>query len=156
MVMTLIALLMTLLMPSIQAAMRLVDRAKCISQLNTMGTAMHAYWHENDVWPRRAKVACPFEWDDAMFDQLFTRFLTEPQLISKGRPHLILALHRAGRTPDEIREITGVARKTIDGYVTHFTTGTQAEGFDDYIGKDLSTAELCQMLGTWHAKHGSS
>lgn len=84
------------------------------------------------------------------------RFLTEPQLIAKGRPHLILALHRAGHSPDDIRAITGVARKTIDGYIAHFTIGTQAEGFDAYIGKDLSTAELCQLIGTWHARFSRS
>lgn len=81
------------------------------------------------------------------------RFLTEPQTISKGRPHLILALHRTGHSADAIREITGVARKTIDRYIADHDTGTKAEGFEGYIGKELSTAELCQMLGTWTAKH---
>ena len=30
------------------------------------------------------------------------------------------------------------------------------EGFDGYIGKDLGTADLCKMLGTWHAKYGAA
>jgi hypothetical protein len=83
------------------------------------------------------------------------RFLTEPEAISKGRPHLILGLHRAGRTPKEIHEITGVAQKTIDRYITDFKSGLLVENFESYIGKDLSTAELCKLLGTWHAKHGT-
>src|SRR5829696_6100195 len=42
------------------------------------------------------------------------RFLTEPAAISKGRPHLILALHRTGHSPDAIHKATGVAKKTIE------------------------------------------
>lgn len=83
------------------------------------------------------------------------RFLTEPAAISKGRPHLILALHRAGKTPEEIRAITDVPRKTIDRYIADFTAGQALEDFAGYIGKDLSTADLCKMLGTWHARHGT-
>jgi hypothetical protein len=83
------------------------------------------------------------------------RFLTEPKQIAKGRPHLILALHRVGHAATEIREITGVARATIDRYIADFTLGARAANFDPYIGQELGTAELCQMLGTWHAKYGT-
>jgi hypothetical protein len=27
-------------------------------------------------------------------------------------------------------------------------------GFEDYLSKDLSTVELCRLLGTWAAKYG--
>ena len=80
------------------------------------------------------------------------RFLTEPMEISKGRPHLILALHRAGHDADAIRATTGVAQKTIERYVADFALGKTAENFDGYIGKDLGTADLCKLLGTWAAK----
>ena len=83
------------------------------------------------------------------------RFLTEPAAISKGRPHLILALHRAGHTNEAISTITGVPKKTIDRYIADFTAGKAVENFEGYIGKDLSTADLCKLLGTWHAKHGT-
>jgi hypothetical protein len=83
------------------------------------------------------------------------RFLTEPKEISKGRPHLILALHRAGQKPKEIREITGVAQGTIDRYIADFELGTVLDKFDSYIGAELSTADLCKMIGTWHAKYGT-
>jgi hypothetical protein len=83
------------------------------------------------------------------------RFLTEPANISKGKVHLVAALHRAGQTPEAIREVIGMPRKTIDRYVADFEAGTRAEDFDAYAGKDLSTAELCQLLGTWHAKFGA-
>ena len=83
------------------------------------------------------------------------RYLTEPKEIAKGRPHLILALHRTGHTPKEIREITGVAQATIDRYIADFTLGTKVANFDGYIGQELGTSELCKLLGTWHAKYGA-
>jgi hypothetical protein len=83
------------------------------------------------------------------------RFLTEPSRISKGKPHLVLALHRAGRTPEEIRAIIDMPLKTINRYIADFNAGKQVENFDGYIGKDLGTSDLCKMLGTWHAKYGT-
>ena len=84
------------------------------------------------------------------------RFLTESQTTSKGRPHLILALHRAGHNTDSIHEITGVAKKTIERYVADFALGKKEANFEGYIGKDLGTAELCKLLGTWAAKYGET
>jgi hypothetical protein len=83
------------------------------------------------------------------------RFLTEPARISKGKPHLVLALHRAGRPAEAIRDLIGMPKKTIDRYIADFAAGARAEGFDGYIGKDLGTAELCRMLGTWQATYGT-
>lgn len=83
------------------------------------------------------------------------RFLTDPAGISKGKPHLVLALHRAGRKPEEIRDIIDMPLKTILRYVADFDAGTKVEGFDGYIGQDLGTADLCKLLGTWHAKYGA-
>jgi hypothetical protein len=84
------------------------------------------------------------------------RFLTEPRAISKGRPHLILALHRTGHDLAAIQALTGVARKTIERYVADFQLGTAAETFDSYIGQELGTPDLCKLLGTWHAKYGAA
>jgi hypothetical protein len=84
------------------------------------------------------------------------RFLTEPKDISKGRPYLILALHRTGHNTESIHQITGVAKKTIERYVADFTLGQKQESFESYIGKDLGTAELCKLLGTWTAKYGET
>lgn len=84
------------------------------------------------------------------------RFLTEPARISKGRPHLILALHRAGHDAAAITALTGVAKKTVERYLADFALGAAAEDFEGYIGKDLGTADLCRLIGTWHAKHGTA
>lgn len=94
--------------------------------------------------------------DAPKFVGLPYRFLTEPKAISKGRPHLVLALHRAGHTPEVIRDLTGVPRKTIDRYLADFAVGEQAEDFAGYIGKDLGTPDLCRLLGTWHAKYSGA
>jgi hypothetical protein len=83
------------------------------------------------------------------------RFLSEPSNISKGKAHLVLALHRAGQTPEAIHELIGMPKKTIDRYIADFTLGAPVPNFDGYIGKDLSTADLCKLLGTWHAKFGT-
>ena len=81
------------------------------------------------------------------------RFLTEPADIAKGTPHLVLAMHRQGDKPEVISQATGAPKKTVERYVADFTAG-KAANFDAYIGKDLSTSELCKMLGTWAAKFG--
>ena len=94
--------------------------------------------------------------DSPRFVGLPYRFPTEPKAISKGRPHLVLALHRAGHTPEAIRDLTGVPKMAIARYIADFARGERAETFDAYIGAALGTADLCKMLGTWHAKYGGS
>jgi len=82
------------------------------------------------------------------------RFLTEPRSISKGKPHLVLSLYRQGESPDEITKLTGCPKKTVERYIKDFEAGKTTAAFDGYIGTDLSTAELCKLLGTWIATHG--
>ncbi|MBA4186391.1 MAG: hypothetical protein C0467_00080 [Planctomycetaceae bacterium] len=76
------------------------------------------------------------------------RFLTEPRAITKGKPHLVLALHRQGDPLDAITQLTGCPRKTVERYVKDFEDGKGIATFDGYIGKDLTTGELCRLLGT--------
>jgi len=82
------------------------------------------------------------------------RFLTEPRAISKGKPHLVLSLHRQGQSPDEITKLTGCPKTTVERYIKDFESGKTTAAFDGYIGKGLSTSELCKLLGTWTATHG--
>lgn len=83
------------------------------------------------------------------------RYLTEPRAIVKGRIHLVLALHQCHNTPDAIHTTTGVPRKTIERYVADFEAGRVVPKFDQYFGKELNTATLCRMLGTWAAQYGN-
>ncbi|MBY0460250.1 MAG: hypothetical protein K2V38_23285 [Gemmataceae bacterium] len=84
------------------------------------------------------------------------RYLTEPQEISKGRPHLILALHRTGHDAAAIQALTGVARKTIERYIADFKLGEAVADFEGYIGQEMGTPDLCKLLGTWHSRYGTA
>jgi hypothetical protein len=84
------------------------------------------------------------------------RFLTEPRGISKGKVHLVLALHRKGETAEGIAKLTGCPKKTVERYVKDFEAGKSVGEFTGYVGKELSTAELCKLLGTWAAKYGAA
>ncbi len=77
------------------------------------------------------------------------RFLTEPRAITKGKLHLVLALYQQGETSDAIAKLTGCPRKAVERYTTEFEVGKGVASFDAYIGKELSTAELCRLLGSW-------
>jgi hypothetical protein len=82
------------------------------------------------------------------------RFLTEPKAVTKGKVYLVLALHRAGESVESIHRITGCPKKTVGRYAAGFEAGKLVDGFDPYLGKDLGTAGLCWLHGTWSARHG--
>ena len=81
------------------------------------------------------------------------RYLTEPNRTKKGRAYLILALHAQGKSTDEIRELTGSTRSTIQRYVDDFEMGRRQDSFDPYYGVELKANLLCQLHGTWHNKY---
>jgi hypothetical protein len=93
--------------------------------------------------------------DAERFVGLPYRFLTEPRAISKGKAHLVLTLHRLGEAVNAIHEITGCPKSTVERYITDYEAGKSAPGFERYIGKDLSTAELCKFLGAWAGRYAS-
>jgi len=73
------------------------------------------------------------------------RFLSEPARIRKGKPHLITALHQHGRSPAEIAAVTGTRLLVVQGYLKAFEAG--GDKSIDAFGGDLSTSELCGLLG---------
>jgi hypothetical protein len=75
------------------------------------------------------------------------RFLTEPTRIAKGKPHMVMGLHRLGRTPEEIRDLTRAAARSIATYVVEYETGVRAGRFEDYFGKEIGPRELCRLHG---------
>lgn len=83
------------------------------------------------------------------------RYLTEPRRITKGKPHMVLALHQQGRDAAAIHALTGVPRKAIERYVAGFAAGQAVPDFAGYVGKELGTGDLCKLMGTWAAKYGS-
>lgn len=48
------------------------------------------------------------------------RYLTEPRKITKGKLHLVLALHSEGMNIEEIGKITGSLRRSIEQYISDF------------------------------------
>jgi hypothetical protein len=84
------------------------------------------------------------------------RYLTEPARIRKGKLQLILALHARGRTTDEIRQITGATRSTVERYIADFEEGKRAADFGPYYGIELSPAALSRLHGVWQARYGAS
>lgn len=80
------------------------------------------------------------------------RFLSEPARIRKGKPHLVTALHQQGRSPAEIAALTGTRRSVLEGYLAAFEAG-RARPIAELDG-DLSTDELCQLLGACAAAGG--
>jgi hypothetical protein len=47
-----------------------------------------------------------------------------------------------------------VPRKAIDRYLADFAAGQLVPDFKPYQGKNLSTPELCRLIGTWSKKYG--
>ena len=84
------------------------------------------------------------------------RHLTEPRRITKGKPQTVLALHVVGHDVASTQAKTGVARRVIDKYVTDFAVGECESSFDPYLGKELSAADLCKLIGTWTAHFGAA
>jgi hypothetical protein len=82
------------------------------------------------------------------------RFLTEPKAISKGKLHLVLSLHRRGKSMEEIRQTTGTPRKSIERYVERYELGKREKSLAGYVGRELDRMELAQMLGAWAACNG--
>jgi hypothetical protein len=76
------------------------------------------------------------------------RFLSEPRRISKGKPHLVLALHTQGFDPTAIQEITGCPRITVTRYIAAYEAGRDIRTFQPYFGVDLTPEQLCRLHGT--------
>jgi hypothetical protein len=83
------------------------------------------------------------------------RYVTEPRRLTKGKPHMVLALYQDGKDTDAIHTTTGVPKKSIERYVADFAAGKAAADFVEYVGIDLGTAELCRLAGTCSAKFES-
>jgi hypothetical protein len=82
------------------------------------------------------------------------RYLSEPRRISKGKLHMALALYADGKTPAEIREVTGGTKGAVDRYIADFEEGKRESDFTPYFGIELGPKELARLHGLWLAKFG--
>lgn len=80
------------------------------------------------------------------------RYLSKPKSISKGKIYLALALYSQGIKPEEIHQITGSSKRSIEKYIADFEAGRKEDDFSQYIGINLNTVKLSQLHGTWYEK----
>jgi hypothetical protein len=82
------------------------------------------------------------------------RYLSEPRQTAKGKLLLVLGLHRQGKSPDEIRAITGSPPGTIKRYIADYQEGLKLNDFTSYCGMELGPKELARLHGTWQRVYG--
>ena len=80
------------------------------------------------------------------------RFLTEPARIKKGKASLVVALHRRGLPAAEIVRLTGGTAAAVKKYAALYEEG-KGRSPGEFRG-DLSTEDLCRLLGACHAEMG--
>jgi 3-methyladenine DNA glycosylase Mpg len=77
------------------------------------------------------------------------RYLVEPHRISKGKLHVVLALHARGVGIEKIYEMTRCPKKSIRAYIDAHEAGRGQADFSPYCGIDLSPLDLCRLHGLW-------
>jgi len=77
--------------------------------------------------------------------------------MSKGKHHMILALHQQGKSSKEISTIMGGSQGTIEKYVEHFKKGGKGgKKLTSYFTKKtLSTEEFSGLYGAWNSAYGA-
>jgi hypothetical protein len=64
---------------------------------------------------------------------------------------MVLALHAEGLSPEEINQVTGCPKATVNRYIADFEEGCCDTDFAPFYGIDLGPKDLCRLHGTWHA-----
>jgi hypothetical protein len=82
------------------------------------------------------------------------RYLSEPKRISKGKQHMVLALHADGVAPEQIRARTGCTKGAMERYIADYQEGKKEADFSGYFGIDPGPKELARLHGLWQAKYG--
>jgi len=77
--------------------------------------------------------------------------------MSKGKHHMILALHQQGKSSKEISTIMGGGQSTIEKYVEHFKKSEKGgKKLTSYFTKKtLSTEEFSGLYGAWNSAYGA-
>lgn len=82
------------------------------------------------------------------------RFFTLPRAIKKGRVYVVLALYLQGHSPQEIHQLTGSSQSKIENYIKTFEDGKREGDLSPYLGRDLDSASLARLYGTWWRTYG--
>ncbi len=77
------------------------------------------------------------------------RFLSEPRMVSKGKPHMVLALHAGGADVDTINRVTGCLKESIRRYIEDFEAGRRNGDFTAHFGVGAGPREWARLNGIW-------
>jgi len=77
------------------------------------------------------------------------RYLNRPRKIRKGKVYLVLGLYLQGKTSQEINQITGSPKKSIENYIQEFEKGYREGNKSDYFGISLKNSHICQLHGIY-------
>lgn len=80
------------------------------------------------------------------------RFLSEPARIKKGRPNLVVGLHRDGHAPDAIARLTGSPIAQVTRTIAAYESG-KSHRPDEFTG-DLANEATLQLFGACDAYDG--
>jgi hypothetical protein len=75
------------------------------------------------------------------------RFLVESSAIHKGKPQMVIAMHRAGQSAPAIAARIGSPARTVITYIAAYEAGRRQGNFEDYVGRDLSSTDICRLHG---------
>lgn len=77
------------------------------------------------------------------------RYLTDPARLGKGRPQIVVALHRRGLTVEDIARTAGVRAGVAARWVDAYQAGQGGDPMESLAGLrgDLSPPALCKLLG---------
>jgi hypothetical protein len=97
-----------------------------------------------------------FKESDPAFDFLFRsyRYLSDPKRTAKGKPHMVLPLIAAGKSPEETTALTGCPTATVKRYTADFAAGKLLPSAEPFYGQETGTADLCKLYGLWWEKYG--
>lgn len=73
------------------------------------------------------------------------RFLSEPRAIKKGKPNLVAALHREGKSLAQIVTLSGAPKASVARYIAAFEAGKSKPA--EQLRDDLSSEQLCELFG---------
>ncbi len=77
------------------------------------------------------------------------RYLNRPRKIRKGKVYLVLGLYLQRKSSQEIHQITGSPKKSIENYIQEFEKGYREGKKSDYFGISLKNTHICQLHGIY-------
>ena len=75
------------------------------------------------------------------------RFLNATREIKKGRQQLVVAMHRQGKTKEEILEFLAIQSRTVSAWLSAYEKGLKRHRAENDQTKLLPTDDLCGLLG---------